>query len=74
MKIKKIIIGNEIFYKSSHSERDKYCVGVGYENGYYKIVNTKEKKTFITFTEKEWDIFIDSVKKGYFDDIKNKFA
>jgi hypothetical protein len=74
MKIRKIKIGKKNFYKSSNSERDRYCVGVNYEKGFYNIVNTKERKTCVTFTEKEWNIFIDSVKKGYFDDLKNKFS
>ncbi len=54
------------FVKSTYSGGSA-CVGVAIENGSISVVNTKEKRTIIEFTEAEWIAFIKGVKDGEFD-------
>ena len=54
------------FVKSTFSGGSN-CVGVAIEKNNISVVNTKEGKTIIEFTNSEWDAFIKGVKNGEFD-------
>jgi len=54
------------FVKSTYSGGSN-CVGVAMEPGKVSVVNTKEGKTIVEFTEEEWTAFIKGVKHGEFD-------
>jgi len=59
-------IKGKTFVTSTYSG-GSHCVGVAIKDGSVSVVNTKEKKTIIEFTEDEWIAFIKGVKNGEFD-------
>ena len=65
----KVVINEDYYYKTSFSAKGKNCVGVKVENDKIFVINTKEKKTVVTFTKEEWSAFILGVKSGHFDNL-----
>ncbi|HTD98461.1 MAG TPA: hypothetical protein VK668_04220 [Mucilaginibacter sp.] len=70
-KLNKVVINGSNYFKASYSKNSRFCVGVNYSNGKFKLINTKEGKTTIEFTEEEWLVFVNAVKTGEFDDLKS---
>ena len=68
-KLKKVVINDRVFFKTTKSPKERHCVGVSVEDSTYFVVNTKEKNTIISFTKQEWTAFILGVKEGHFDNL-----
>lgn len=54
------------FVKSTYSGGSN-CVGVSIEKNKVSVVNTKEGRTIVEFTNAEWIAFIKGVKNDEFD-------
>jgi hypothetical protein len=56
------------FVKSSFSARGEYCVGVHIGKDLVTLTNTREDDDrMVSFTPKEWRVFIKGVKSGEFE-------
>ena len=61
------VINGLSFQTSSYSEEHLRCVGVTKKKGRVLIINTKTKKSPISFSVEEWQAFLQGVKNGEFD-------
>lgn len=59
------------FRKSAASKKYCGCVGVAKDGDNFHVTNVTNKGPVASFTQHEWEMFIDGVKKGEFDN--NKF-
>lgn len=63
----KVTINGIEFYKAKASRGRGGCVGVSLTQDGVIITNTRTHPAPIEFSHREWEIFIEGVKKGEFD-------
>lgn len=61
------IINGLAYQTSSFTEDRMRCVGVTKKNGRVLVINTKTRKSPVSFSVEEWQAFLLGVKKGEFD-------